>query len=634
MVNIYKKIGIDINSTIVETCAVGIMQIGADAERDTFAKLYPDIVSQSPFLGSRLNDYFLGGMNDMAQWVLNRWMTAFYYLENGGSNCTNTKGTNHNPIYWVCGNEVPILPPPLHYLPKWQQQDPNAVMKIHHHRKQRMYEKLSANRKSASPREDIAIKRESRSLKLHKILNETFTHKELPSQQCNTYSYFLERTYSNVGETLVKSDVNNDGYEDLIIGVPNYSLDNRFNEGRVFVVFGSAVGLPKRELNLETADLVFKPPFQGLGRFGFSVVVLDLNSDSIPDLVISAPAYAENPTSALYSGQIYIYHGRSLGHFNTNKPDITYSCGSRYCNFGITLETGDVNNDGKDDLLIGSPFSTGNFNAMKQNGMVAVYYSKSKPVNYFIRSRVEANVFKSADIILNGSTPYSWFGFAIASGPSPCNILIGAPAENVANKQMVGSVYCYNPQMEKGAPYLFANGTKEFQNFGYKIKVSHLNGKQRQPIVSIAAPNDNVKGHLYKIIPLTLNQSGTVFFYSMSPQTPPLASFSGDRHFSVFGHHLSVDDVNSDGFDDIFIGSPIRQTHLTDIAGGEAVGELYVYFGSDSFPFDITKRQCLGETTPCPGDQADKTFSIGENKAQFGFNAASLHFSNSTVSSE
>lgn len=54
------------------------------------------------------------------------------------------------------------------------------------------------------------------------------------------------------------------------------------------------------------------------------------------------------------------------------KISLDFTFQSVYCNLGYTLEAGDFDGDGHDDLIMGLPFYTGMYN---QSGMVTAYVS-------------------------------------------------------------------------------------------------------------------------------------------------------------------------------------------------------------------------------------------------------------------
>lgn len=107
-------------------------------------------------------------------------------------------------------------------------------------------------------------------------------------------TYYLTNDYANLGVGLASGDLNNDGFDDLVIGAPVYSETNKYQNGAVFVVLADSSGsVPMMNINLEkNANSVIKPPEDSIrARFGHSVAVLDLNLDGYNDIVVSAPSY-------------------------------------------------------------------------------------------------------------------------------------------------------------------------------------------------------------------------------------------------------------------------------------------------------------------------------------------------------
>jgi len=143
-------------------------------------------------------------------------------------------------------------------------------------------------------------------------------------------------------------DVNNDGYDDVIIGAELYSNGEQ-HEGRAYLYYGSPAGLgdtPAWHTESNQTDAHFG---SSSGTAG------DVDGDGYDDVIIGARYYDHGQTN---EGQVYVYHGSASGLSTT--PAWTAEGDLANINFGYTVGTaGDVDNDGYDDVVIGAYNSSG-----------------------------------------------------------------------------------------------------------------------------------------------------------------------------------------------------------------------------------------------------------------------------------
>ncbi len=148
-------------------------------------------------------------------------------------------------------------------------------------------------------------------------------------------------------------DVNGDGKDDFVIGAQGYNS----NRGRAYLFLGASP--------VDTVADVVYTGFTAGELLGYSVAGAgDFENDGYPDIVIGAPGYMSN------SGRAYLYYG---GMSLTGNPDIIFSNNSLMpnSNYGVSLNlSGDSGDDGYNDLLIGAmgySFNNGAFFLYRQN---------------------------------------------------------------------------------------------------------------------------------------------------------------------------------------------------------------------------------------------------------------------------
>ncbi|NEZ03085.1 SUMF1/EgtB/PvdO family nonheme iron enzyme [Wenzhouxiangella sp. XN201] len=159
-----------------------------------------------------------------------------------------------------------------------------------------------------------------------------------------------------MGYSLAAGDFNNDGFDDVAIGVPTEDIGTVEDAGTVQVLLGSASGLAAE------GNFFLDRSADGMGGvatddvFGNALAVGDFNGDQFPDLAIGAPFDSRTTDNA---GTVHLIYGGVDGpDLSTNEVwgldspgiDLLPAQGDE---FGSSFTVGDFDADGFDDLVVG-----------------------------------------------------------------------------------------------------------------------------------------------------------------------------------------------------------------------------------------------------------------------------------------
>ena len=185
------------------------------------------------------------------------------------------------------------------------------------------------------------------------------------------------------GFALAAGDFNNDGFSDLAIGVPHEAVGSTSFAGAVNIIYGGMARLTSNNDQIWTqGEADIEDTAEEGDQFGASLAVGDFNGDGFDDLAIGARD--ETVNAASLAGAVNVIYGAAGGLFSGGNQfwsqDSTGIVGAAELldGFGWALGVGDFDNDGFDDLAVGSPNETieGDVPIPHHAGAVNVIYGR------------------------------------------------------------------------------------------------------------------------------------------------------------------------------------------------------------------------------------------------------------------
>lgn len=137
-------------------------------------------------------------------------------------------------------------------------------------------------------------------------------------------------------------DLNGDGISDLVVGIPYYGL---IHQGAIAIYWGGNTLAEQPDVFIDGLPYGYTQSWD-LG-FGQNLITnCDVNGDGINDLLV----YAEGPQYENW-GNVYVFLG---GNIFSTIPALHIWGSEIYEYLGINMQTGDINGDGFDDIILGN----------------------------------------------------------------------------------------------------------------------------------------------------------------------------------------------------------------------------------------------------------------------------------------
>jgi predicted nucleic acid-binding Zn-ribbon protein len=366
-------------------------------------------------------------------------------------------------------------------------------------------------------------------------------------------------------------DVNGDGYDDILIGVP-YDSDGGAYAGQSYLILGKASGW-SMDTDLSNADASFLGE-DSLDWSGISVASAgDVNGDGLSDILIGAYNDEDGGASA---GQTYLILGKASGwsmDTSLSNADASFWGEDASDLSGCSVAGAcDVNGDGYDDILIGAYGDEDG-----GGGAGQTYLILGKASGWSMDTDLS-----NADASFWGEDAGDRSGFSVASagdvnGDRYDDILIGA-YENEEVGVNAGQTYLIlgkasgwsmDTDLSKADASFLAEDDGDYA--GYSVAgAGDVNGDGYDDVL-IGAHYDEGGGSSSGQTYLILGKSSG---WSMDTDLSNAdASFIGEDSTDWSGYSVAgAGDVNDDGYYDILIGA------IYDEEGGSSAGQTYLIF--------------------------------------------------------
>ena len=393
-------------------------------------------------------------------------------------------------------------------------------------------------------------------------------------------------TTDNFGISLSSGDINNDSYDDIIVGAwkADTPLGGGNDDGQTYVFFGANYTEAINEDYVTLANITLNGSGSS-AHFGEFVSNGDVNNDGYSDIIVGAfqadiPGYVDG-------GQVHVFFGANyteiINQEGQTYANLTFNGSMTNHKLGDCLFSGDINNDNYADIIVGARQTS---NA----GQVLVFFGD----NYTV---INEDSLAYANLTFNGTTANDLFGVSVTSGDinndNYDDVIVGAyqaiaPPDNDDDGQahvFFGADYTEAINQE-GQIYanITINGTANNDALGVSVASGDVNNDSYDDII--------VGAYLVNLPHLNNNDEGQAYIFFGADYTTPIndnhvalanITMNGTGTDYLFGMGVGSGDINNDGYADVIVGASGADAPLSYNSEGQV--SIYSFITYPLFEF-------------------------------------------------